>query len=558
MSNLFVSIPVPTSNGSGAPVDVSAMGASKTISVAGPFVAAVTIEVTNELVPTQWAPLITFGVPDGIVRDVSAHWMRATVADYKSGAPACDVGGDDTGALFVSLDVPVGNGAGAAADVSALDLFKSITVGGPFRGNVQIEVSEDGTSNWSQMGFGFNNPGLQSQKITAHWMRVVRAGVPLIAPGLPIVDVGASQFGGVTPHAVLSQCFIFRPGSAFTGPVVFNDWDELYADLQAARAASNGSGCYSIEFDDTDAALAIPAGAYDMDMVSWTSVHGPQVGFSRNLYYVTITDGAVITKLHSIDGLSIKRGAGGTDPCIILDNNTLTLSGGAGLTGGTSASLCLAANGLGSSPINVLEGAYIGGGDEAQAAILVEAGAQLIVWLSGTIGNDSSSVQAYAFDDSFGGGAVTVNAMESSSRYDSNQLYMTTPATVFQNCPVWAFGGDPNGLVSCGIYSGFRIIDQNTGIMWRNIGGTTVWVQDVAVTAFSYTVLGTEPDLANIVVPLPYVRPDAAYNVQATMGTFTAILGIAVPVLGRTVNDFVLSLTAGATAGDTFDFVVAQ
>lgn len=196
MGNIFVNIPVPVANGSGAPVSMSAFGYSKSISVAGPFDAAVTIEISNELVPTTWAPVVTFNRPDGIVADVACRWMRASVAGYKTGAPVCDVGGGDDGTLFASLPVPAGNGAGAAVDVSPLGLFKTVTVGGLFRGSVQVEISEDGVNNWSQFGFGFGNPGQQSLLVAARFMRVVRAGV--VGGGLPVVDIaGCPGPGGM-------------------------------------------------------------------------------------------------------------------------------------------------------------------------------------------------------------------------------------------------------------------------------------------------------------------------------------------------------------------------
>lgn len=205
MSNIFVNIPVPAANGSGAPVSMAAFGYSKSISVAGPFDAAVTIEISNELVPATWSPVVTFNRPDGIVSDVACRWMRASVAGYKSGAPSCDVGGGDDGTLFGSFPVLAGNGPGAAVDISTLGLFKTVTVGGVFRGSVQVEISEDGITNWSQFGFGFGNPGQQSMLVAARFARVVRAGVPVIAPGLPIVDIagcpgpGGMGAGGVVP-----------------------------------------------------------------------------------------------------------------------------------------------------------------------------------------------------------------------------------------------------------------------------------------------------------------------------------------------------------------------
>ncbi len=81
-------------------------------------------------------------------------------------------------------------------------------------------------------------------------------------------------------------------------------------------------------------------------------------------------------------------------------------------------------------------------------------------------------------------------------------------------------------------------------------------LQDMQI--FSYPVTGLEPDLANLVITLPTTRDDALYTVQVTMGTFTAILGEAVPVTNRTTTQFVLSLTAAAAAGDTFDFIICD
>lgn len=486
MANLFINIPVPAANGSGAAVDVSTMGSSKTISLTGPFVATVTIEVSNELVPTDWAPLISFTVPDGIVRDVAARWMRASVADYKSGAPACDVGSDDTGTTFVNLPVPVGNGAGAAVDCTALPLFKTATVAGPFRGNVQIEVSTDGGGSWSQLGMGFNNPGYQNQKLTAGFMRVVRAGVPLIAPGLPIVNIGACAAGGGgggSSGAVASTCYIFRPGSGEAGPVVFEDMDILYAAIQTARAAGNDTGCFRVEVDDSLAAPAMGAGAFDLSMVTLASVHGQQGGLGRALHFLTLNDGVAITGLHAIDGLTVVKGQSGANPCITLDGDPLTLSGGAGLTGGTNGSLCVVPEGI-TSFINVLDNSYIGGGDERQAAILVSITGSLQVWLSGTNGANANNVDENAFDDDAGGGVVAIEAMASSSRYYPTQIYLTNPPTIMQSCPWWNYSGDPNGLVQCGTNSGFKLIDFNTGLAWRNVGGT-VWVIESSDGAYA-------------------------------------------------------------------------
>jgi hypothetical protein len=165
-------------------------------------VAAVNVEMSNELAPTGWAPVATFNRPDGTTVTIAARWMRCRVSGYKSGTPVVNVGSSDNGSLFAALPVPPGDGYGAAVDVSALGLYKTAHVAGPFRGNVQIEVSEDGNTFWSQIGFGFSNPGQQSQVVAAKFARVRRVGVPVISPGLPIVYLGGTDIGsgsGVGP-----------------------------------------------------------------------------------------------------------------------------------------------------------------------------------------------------------------------------------------------------------------------------------------------------------------------------------------------------------------------
>lgn len=196
MGNTFLNIPVPAANGSGAAVDVSTIGFTKTISVAGPFIASVNIEISNEAVATKWAPLATFDNPDGEVIQVACKWMRATVRGYVSGTPQCDVGGPTDAAQLASLPVSAGNGSGAAVDTSTLGLLKTVTVGGPFKGTTQIEISEDGNTKWSQVGFSFDNPGQMSELASAKWMRVTRYNVPQVDPGTPIVNVAALDVGG--------------------------------------------------------------------------------------------------------------------------------------------------------------------------------------------------------------------------------------------------------------------------------------------------------------------------------------------------------------------------
>lgn len=80
----------------------------------------------------------------------------------------------------------------------------------------------------------------------------------------------------------------------------------------------------------------------------------------------------------------------------------------------------------------------------------------------------------------------------------------------------------------------------------------------VSTSLFQYTVIGTEPDLANLVIPLPVARTSTNYGVVPAQGTFTDMHSLAVPDASKTLADFVLALSGAATAGDTFTFFVGD
>src|SRR5512143_3226836 len=108
MPNVFVNIPVPSSNAVGAAVDVSAMGMTMSIIVGGNIDATVTIEYSTDLAGTTFAPLVSFQGGGNTTVDVAAHWMRAVTSGYKSGAANADVGSSDAGSLFAQLVSPPG------------------------------------------------------------------------------------------------------------------------------------------------------------------------------------------------------------------------------------------------------------------------------------------------------------------------------------------------------------------------------------------------------------------------------------------------------------------
>jgi hypothetical protein len=207
VANLFFNLPIPAGDGTGAAVDVSTLGALKTFVVGetlGPngegFRCSLNIEMSNAAVApvadNEWAPVDTFNNPGDITIPISAKWLRVRRSDSKTpaGTATCDVGSDDSPATLAAFTVTAGDGSGPSVNTSTLPVYKTVTVGGAFRGNVVVEVSNDGVHFAPQ--FSMPNGGQQSAAFTAEFMRVSRDGVPVISPGTPIVNIAASNLPG--------------------------------------------------------------------------------------------------------------------------------------------------------------------------------------------------------------------------------------------------------------------------------------------------------------------------------------------------------------------------
>jgi hypothetical protein len=200
VANIFQPIVAPAANESGAATDFSTFGPIKTIivshPVAGPWPIGkqpvIVIEVNNDVTPNgSWAPLCSFqgaGVKQVVC---AARWMRATVKNYPGvGAPIVNVGGTDEGCLFATLVAPADDGAGAAVDVSGLDILKTVQIGNAFTGTLDIEVSTDEAGTYWASIASFDNPGQQNMSSVARWARVRRSGVT--SGDAPLVTMGAA------------------------------------------------------------------------------------------------------------------------------------------------------------------------------------------------------------------------------------------------------------------------------------------------------------------------------------------------------------------------------
>jgi len=114
---------------------------------------------------------------------------------------------------------------------------------------------------------------------------------------------------------------------------VFDSWIDLIAQLSTLRAGNNGSGTYTILFDDSIVSPApIPAGAYDMTSVVWS-------GEILKQTFVSVAEGAIFTKLRHLQNNLLVGFFGVTPPvsdfagpfeAFALDGGAVITSLGAG------------------------------------------------------------------------------------------------------------------------------------------------------------------------------------------------------------------------------------
>jgi hypothetical protein len=304
--NLFANIPVLAANGAGAPVNVSAMGAGKTIIVGGGFDASVTIEYATDLAGTVWAPVPggTFDGPGRAQVDLAARWLRAVTEAYKSGTPNADVGASGSGALFLEL---VAGNPGPAVDISLLPALKTVVVEDDFTGSVAIEISNDGIS-WTQ-AMVFNNGGGQTLNIYGQQARV-RAS----SGSTPSVWMGAANTEGAGPSDNSAGAnFVYRPGGV-AGGNVYTDW----AALMAAKALVQG--WKTIQFDGSaifPANIVIPTGIYDMTETEWFGYSNP-TGVLPPQRYIVETNDSQFPNLRAISGELQVNNTNTTVPMITL------------------------------------------------------------------------------------------------------------------------------------------------------------------------------------------------------------------------------------------------
>jgi hypothetical protein len=270
--------------------------------------------------------------------------------------------------------------------------------------------------------------------------------------------------GLVDPPA--SNVLTFRPGSVDTGPVVFNAWAPLYAQLVALRTdpVIDDSGLFTIIMDDNDGAVVIPAGAYDMDRTRWEGVRG----FSTSGPSVTMAEGSSVTNLLSITGCAVRQTSGNTTPNItITAGQTLSLYATTMIGPGSGTSQLLFSTG--GATLRLSDDTTIQSGDGTQV-ILIDAGSTLTVLIDGALAQLLGGTIV-------GDGTTFLNVFIRSEGgiFSWPQIDFAGTFQYVQQEPYWGGNnGDPNGILTAA--QGAIYVDLSTSTQFQNTNGATAWV----------------------------------------------------------------------------------
>lgn len=260
----------------------------------------------------------------------------------------------------------------------------------------------------------------------------------------------------------------FRPSSGLTGPIVFDDFDDLYNALVALRGANFDSGKYKIIFDDQDvggpgnAVIAqSPPGnfTYDFSYVELVGVHQDQNVLAHFADNFGEGDSLVINNALWFEGLTV-RSTGQDTAFIAQSNQTITLKR-------------TTFNGQGQYVYDFLgvTGCVVHMDDESRmqrttgAAMRVNTNALTVHVTGNNCVIDNLGIAGFV------GGSVIIDIFSSSAQVDPQQDILLQTFNMRTASGFWP--ADPNGdLVA---ERGVLVSNENTGDVWRNTDGATAW-----------------------------------------------------------------------------------
>lgn len=222
MANQFVTLPVPSpapnTSEAGAAVDTSTLAAKKTICVTIPsrYIGNLEIQFANDVGGTVWNSIQSFPNSAQTTIEVVARFMRVLIANYRDGVtPTVTLSAETDHPIFINVPSPSGGGTGTPIDCSTLPSLKTVSTGGLYTGDVDLEMSNDGVNYHSLRSF--RDSQTENFIFTAQWLRATHMPSSLEYPGTALIDIGcanAGSGGGGSGTATNVAAFIYTATGA--------------------------------------------------------------------------------------------------------------------------------------------------------------------------------------------------------------------------------------------------------------------------------------------------------------------------------------------------------
>lgn len=296
----------------------------------------------------------------------------------------------------------------------------------------------------------------------------------------------------------------YRPGSVDVGPLIFNDFNALYAQFDALRTAIGGppnSGLFKILIDDqsapTPGTVVLDSGPGDIVYdLQYTELVG------------ALWSGGAYLADHGNVNLQIKDGGGETDSLTIINALEFT---GLNITGTGQDTVFDAQDGQvfrltrtvfsGDGGQFVLDFIDVGGvivlNDDSQ---LISSGTPAVRVNNGVVEVHVNGENVYVNADaviSGAGGSLTAIINSSSAVYEVPFSITVNSLTMVSAAGLWS--PDPNGVLSAEM--GVLVSDAVTGFVWRNTDGVTAWSR-----ADGIDIIDSSPEGATPVPPYSFLR----------------------------------------------------
>ncbi len=195
MSNFEVQVPVPVAPGLGAAVDVTSMGAEKTFVIEGTGDGQIVLDGSHD--DTNFFPFAIYDIlTDPSPKKITIVLARIRARRISGTGTVSLTASGEAGVVntFVTLAVPMSNGAGAPSALGTSGMIRTAAVIGPYVGIIGIEASGNGgitfdpvvTFNTGQSDFKTFDGAYSSARVRRYNARETP---------IPIVTVGASAAG---------------------------------------------------------------------------------------------------------------------------------------------------------------------------------------------------------------------------------------------------------------------------------------------------------------------------------------------------------------------------